>query len=111
MIFMSYQATISRCSYQTSFRLNGEYAFVSDLGDCRTLDEHKGLVEDYEWFAETLGVDVSSQLSALEEQIDELEAIDDARADAMMDDYRESAFEARDTDSELRDLFDTLRRE
>ncbi|MBY5890742.1 hypothetical protein HFN49_31700 [Rhizobium leguminosarum] len=85
--------------------------FDSDLSGCQTLDEHKGLVEDYEWFSETLGVDVSSQLAALEEQIDELEAVDDARTDAMMDDYRERAFEARDSDSELRDLFDTLRRE
>jgi DNA polymerase III delta prime subunit len=85
--------------------------FSSDLAECRTLDEHKGLLEDYEWFAETLGVDVSEQLAAIEEQIDELENAEEARADSMMDDYRERAYESRDADSELRNLFDTLRRE
>jgi hypothetical protein len=81
---------------------------ASEIGDCRHEEDFKGLEGDYELFASSLGVDVSSELERLEEAYSEYSDHEEQRADAMMDDYKDRHREWRASDESVRDMFASL---
>jgi hypothetical protein len=82
---------------------------ASEIGKCRKEDELKGLEEDYELFASSLGVDVSGELERLHEAFSEYNDYEEQRADQMMDEYKERTRESRASEDSVRDLFGSLR--
>ena len=88
---------------------NSRQNIESEIGDCRKEDEFKGLEEDYELFASSLGVDVSGELERLQEAFSEYNDYEEQRADQMMDEYKERSRESRSSDESVRDMFASLR--
>ena len=88
---------------------NSRQTIESEIGDCRKEDEFKGLEEDYELFASSLGVDVSGELERLQEAFSEYNDYEEQRADQMMDEYKERSRESRSSDDSVRDMFASLR--
>ncbi len=88
---------------------NSRQNIESEIGECRKEDEFKGLEEDYELFASSLGVDVSGELERLQEAFSEYTDYEEQRADQMMDEYKERSRESRSSDDSVRDMFASLR--
>jgi hypothetical protein len=88
---------------------NSRQNIESEIGDCRKEDEFKGLEEDYELFASSLGVDVSGELERLQEAFSEYNDYEEQRADQMMDEYKERSRDSRSSDDSVRDMFASLR--
>jgi len=88
---------------------NSRQNIESEIGDCRKEDEFKGLEEDYELFASSLGVDVSDELERLQEAFSQYNDYEEQRADEMMDEYKERSRESRSSDDSVRDMFASLR--
>ena len=88
---------------------NSRHEIASEIRGCRKEDDFKGLREDYELFASTLGVNVSQELADLEETYAEYTDYEEQRADQMMDEYRDRQREARHSEDSVRDMFGSLR--
>lgn len=88
---------------------NSRQNIESEIGECRKEDEFKGLEEDYELFASSLGVDVSGELERLQEAYSEYNDYEEQRADQMMDEYKDRARESRSSDDSVRNMFASLR--
>ena len=88
---------------------NSRDAIGSEIGNCRKAGDFKGLEEDLELFASSLGVDVSHELERLQEAHSEFDDYEEQRADAMMDDYRDQYRESRASEASVRDMFGSLR--
>jgi hypothetical protein len=88
---------------------NSRDAIEAEIGNCRTAQDCKGLKEDLELFASSLGVDVSYELERLDEANSEFDDYEERRADAMMDEYRDQYRESRTSEASVRDMFDSLR--
>ena len=88
---------------------NSRQNIESEIGDCSKEDEFKGLEEDYELFASSLGVEVSGELERLQEAFSAYNDYEEQRADQMMDEYKERSRESRSSDDSVRDMFASLR--
>lgn len=88
---------------------NSRHEIGSEIRECRKEEDFKGLREDYELFASTLGVNVSQELEKLEEAYSEYTDYEEQRADQMMDEYRDRQREARHSEDSVRDMFGSLR--
>lgn len=88
---------------------NSRQNIESEIAECRKEDEFKGLEEDFELFASSLGVDVSGELDRLQEAFSEYNDYEEQRADQMMDEYKERSRESRSSDDSVRDMFASLR--
>lgn len=88
---------------------NSRDAIGSEIRDCRKAEDFKGLEEDLELFASSLGVDVSDELERLQEALAEFEDYEEQRADSMMDDYSDQQRESRMSEASVRDMFGSLR--
>jgi Restriction endonuclease len=84
-------------------------SIASEIGHCRKGDEFKGLGEDYELFASSLGVDVDRELEQLLEAYSEYNDYEEQRADQMMDEYKGRYRESRVSEDSVRDMFASLR--
>ncbi len=92
---------------RTAFE-NSRDAIASEIHDCRRSDQFKGLREDFELFASSLGVDVGCELERLEEALLEYSGYEEQRADDMMDEYKDQHREARASEDSVRDMFGSL---
>lgn len=88
---------------------NSRDQIASEISECRKDDDFKGLRDDYELFASTLGVDVSQELEKLEEVYSEYTDYEEQRADQMMDEYKDRQRESRHSEDSVRDMFESLR--
>jgi hypothetical protein len=88
---------------------NSRHQIASEIGDCRKEDDFKGLRDDYELFASTLGVTVNLELEKLEEAHSEYTDYEEQRADQMMDEYKDRQREIRHSEDSVRDMFGSLR--
>jgi hypothetical protein len=88
---------------------NSRREIASEISECRKEDDFKGLRDDYELFASTLGVSVSEELERLEEAYAEYTDYEEQRADQMMDEYRDRQRESRHSEDSVRDMFGSLR--
>lgn len=95
---------------QAAFQ-NSRNQIASEIDECRKEDDFKGLRDDYELFASTLGVSVSQELERLEEVYSEYTDYEEQRADQMMDEYRDRQRESRHSEESVRDMFGSLRSE
>jgi hypothetical protein len=88
---------------------NSRHEIASEIGECRKEDDFKGLRDDYELFASTLGINVSLELEKLEEAYSEYTDYEEQRADQMMDEYKDRQRESRHSEESVRDMFGSLR--
>lgn len=84
-------------------------SIAREIGDASKDDEFKGLRDDYELFASSLGVDVSRELEQLEEAYGEYSGYEEQRAEEMRDGYRDRQREDRASEDSVRDMFASLR--
>ncbi|QND63668.1 hypothetical protein HB777_06985 [Mesorhizobium loti] len=95
-------------SLRAAFEASRE-SIASEIGDCRKDDEFKGLEEDFELFASSLGVDVSREMERLHAAYSEYNDYEEQRADQMMDEYKDRHRESRASEDSVRDMFGSLR--
>jgi hypothetical protein len=88
---------------------NSRHEIATEIGECRKEDDFKGLRDDYELFASSLGVDVSLELEQLEEAHAEYMDYEEQRADQMMDEYIDRQRESRHSEDSVRNMFGSLR--
>lgn len=88
---------------------NSRYQIASAIDECRREGDFKGVRDDYELFASTLGVDISEELERLDAAHSEYSDYEEQRADQMMDEYKERRHEARASEDSVRDMFGSLR--
>jgi Restriction endonuclease len=94
---------------RTAFDVYRRSHFAEDLRECRSRDQFDGLIEDLELFKEELGVNVDRLLEQVQEGKDEFEAHEEARADHMLDEWKERRHDERDGDRSVSDMFGSLR--
>lgn len=88
---------------------NSRYQIASAIDECRREGDFKGVRDDYELFASTLGADISEELERLDAAHSEYSDYEEQRADQMMDEYKERRHEARASEDSVRDMFGSLR--
>ncbi|SER90111.1 nSTAND3 domain-containing NTPase [Sphingobium sp. YR768] len=88
-----------------------ENSFSGELGTCQTEGSFTALINDLEYFGRVFDVDVSHQISYINEGLEEYQLAEDQRADQQMEDYRERRSIERTSDEGIRDLFSSLRTE
>jgi len=98
----------TRAALQAAFETSRR-DIAAAIGDCRREEDFKGLEEDFEFLATSLGVDVSSELERLEEAYSEYSDHEEQRAEAMSDEYKDRHREWRASDESVRDMFASLR--
>jgi AAA domain (dynein-related subfamily). len=82
--------------------------FHNEVRECRSHEQFDGLIEDLELFRDELDVDVAPLLGSVEEARAEFEEHEDARADYMLDEWKERRHEERQSERAVSDMFGSL---
>ena len=83
----------------------------SEIRNCQSEQDYNGLIDDLEYFGQTFGVDVDSEIASVQEALDEYTEYEEQRADHNMDEYRENQRMERASDDSIREMFGSLRSE
>src|SRR5690606_34751146 len=74
---------------RTAYGLFVDDYLSDEIGNCQSASDYQTLIDDVSALGDRLGVGVERQLEQIQEALDEYEANEEARADHMMDEYKE----------------------
>jgi hypothetical protein len=94
---------------RTAYGLFVDDYLSDEIGNCQSASDYQTLIDDVSALGDRLGVGVERQLEQIQEALDEYEANEEARADHMMDEYKERGRQERASDDGIRELFGSLR--